>query len=49
MPPTLSMKKPHKQALNLTDMTQQELQQLQQGVPQTEAVAPGSSSSAVSS
>jgi hypothetical protein len=47
MPPTLSMKKPHKQAVSLTEMTQQELLQLQQQQQQQHeeqtAVAAGSS------
>lgn len=46
MPPTLSMKKPHKQAISLTDMTQQELRELQQQQGPSEAVAAGSSVSA---
>lgn len=45
MPPTLSMKKPHKQAVSLTDMTQQELAQLrEQQQQQQPAVAAGGSS-----
>jgi hypothetical protein len=45
MPPTLSMKKPHKQVVSLTEMTQQDLAQLQQQQQQEEAaVAAGSSS-----
>jgi hypothetical protein len=47
MPPTLSMKKPHKQVVSLTEMTQQELAQLQQQQQQQQeeeaAVAAGSS------
>lgn len=39
MPPTLSMKKPHKQAPSLTDMTLQELQQQQQQSEEQEAAA----------
>jgi hypothetical protein len=44
MPPTLSMKKPHKQVVSLTEMTQQELAQLQQQQQEEAAVAAGSSS-----
>lgn len=45
MPPTLSMKKPHKQAPSLTDLTQAELQQQQQQQPPAAAAAMAAGSS----